>query len=267
MVKIYRSNLKFPPSRNKNTLYLAKHLSNTDDLSIFETKLIQIYLKKRNKETKAFLKLEGLLIIVGCILLVLHASYFRDYYILIPLLMLQTWNFMIEWVELYRKGTNYFRDGWNYCDILRFTFSYLYFFLLAMNAASQTTKDYLLTFLCLFQGLKAFSIFSIFATTRVLLRIVIEIIKDMVPYMIFMIATTMLISLLFTASTSDDQVDGFTFPNKMLEVFLLDFGDFSTDKYTMLDLIIFVLSVLAGPLVMLNMVIALMGDTFDRVKE
>ena len=85
--------------------------------------------------------------------------------------------------------------------------------------------------------------------------------------MLFMIATTLLISLLFTASTPDDQVDGFTFSNKMFEVFLLDFGDFSTDKYTMLDLIIFVLSVLAGPLVMLNMVIALMGDTFDRVKE
>ena len=47
----------------------------------------------------------------------------------------------------------------------------------------------------------------------------------------------------------------------------MDFGDFSLDDYSALDLAIFVLAVLIVPLVFLNMLIAIMGDTFDRVKE
>ena len=52
-----------------------------------------------------------------------------------------------------------------------------------------------------------------------------------------------------------------------MHVYLLDFGDFSTDDYSALDLAIFILAIFIVPLVFLNMLIAIMGDTFDRVKE
>ena len=50
-------------------------------------------------------------------------------------------------------------------------------------------------------------------------------------------------------------------------MFLLYFGDFSHDEYSPLEQFIFVLGVISAPLVLLNMLIAIMGDTFDRVKE
>ena len=52
-----------------------------------------------------------------------------------------------------------------------------------------------------------------------------------------------------------------------MDVFLLDFGGFSPAGYSPLEQIIFVLAVIAVPLVFMNMLIAIMGDTFDRVKE
>ena len=115
--------------------------------------------------------------------------------------------------------------------------------------------------------MKAFQIFSLFKSTRVLLRIVIEIVKDMIPFMLFVLATTFTISLLFTSAAPDAALTDNTFSDYLLHVYRLDFGDFSLDDYSALDLAIFILAVLVVPLIFLNMLIAIMGDTFDRVKE
>ena len=125
----------------------------------------------------------------------------------------------------------------------------------------------LLTLLTLFQAVKAFQIFSLFKSTRVLLRIVIEIVKDMIPFMLFVLATTVSLSLLFTSATPDADLTPHTYLDFLLHVYLLDFGDFDIEDNTSLDLFIFVVAVLVVPLVLLNMLIAIMGDTFDRVRE
>ena len=52
-----------------------------------------------------------------------------------------------------------------------------------------------------------------------------------------------------------------------MHVFLLDFGDFSPDEYSPLEQCVFIFGAITVPLVLLNMLIAIMGDTFDRVKE
>ena len=104
-------------------------------------------------------------------------------------------------------------------------------------------------------------------STRVLLRIVIEIVKDMIPFMLFVVATTIAVTLLFTSAKPQDSLNDETFTDYLMHVYRLDFGDFDLDGYSALDTAIFILAVLIVPLVLLNMLIAIMGDTFDRVKE
>ena len=50
-------------------------------------------------------------------------------------------------------------------------------------------------------------------------------------------------------------------------MFLLNFEDFSYESYSPLEECVFILAVIAAPLVLLNMLIAIMSDAFDRVKE
>ena len=52
-----------------------------------------------------------------------------------------------------------------------------------------------------------------------------------------------------------------------MHAFLLDFGDFSSDQYSPIEQCIFILSAITVPLILLNMLIAIMSDTFERVKE
>ena len=89
--------------------------------------------------------------------------------------------------------------------------------------------------------MKAFQIFSLFKSTRVLLRIVIEIVKDMIPFMVFVLATTIIVSLLCTSATPDAALTDVTYSDFLLHVYRLDFGDFSLNNYSSLDLAIFIL--------------------------
>ena len=85
--------------------------------------------------------------------------------------------------------------------------------------------------------------------------------------MAFVLATTLAVSLLFTSARPDHTLTSATYPTFLMHVYRLDFGDFEPDEYSPLDTAIFVLAVVTVPLILLNMLIAIMGDTFDRVKE
>ncbi len=85
--------------------------------------------------------------------------------------------------------------------------------------------------------------------------------------MVFCLLVTLLLALLYTSAITTDNLLNGSYPSLMLHVFLLDYGDFSTDDYNHLEVFIFIVAALFMPLVVLNMLIAIMGDTYDRVKE
>lgn len=86
------------------------------------------------------------------------------------------------------------------------------------------------------------------------------------PFLLFILSFTLLISLLFTASTTDDKLTYKTFSDYLISVSRLEFGDFDIEGYSPLEQAIFVIAVIAIPLILLNMLIALLGDTYDRAK-
>ena len=47
VIEICKSGLRLPPSNNEVTLQLTEDLSKTEDLALFESKVIQIYIHKR----------------------------------------------------------------------------------------------------------------------------------------------------------------------------------------------------------------------------
>ena len=89
----------------------------------------------------------------------------------------------------------------------------------------------------------------------------------MIPFMVFILASTFIVTLLFTTATPDAALTNMTYLNYLIHVYRLDFGDFTLDHYSDLDRAIFILAVIIVPLVFLNMLIAIMGDTYDRVTE
>ena len=173
LTQIFRSGLRFPPSKNEVTLQLAQQLSKTEDLAIFETKTVQIFVERRWADSRWFFLLESIFLVAGLLNIFLHASFFRTPGSLVPLMLIQVWNCTIEIVEVRTKKTAYLRDLWNWFDLLRFFFFFFYFGFAVAEPPSSLLKPAFLTLLTLFQSLKVFQLFSLFKSTRVLLKIVI----------------------------------------------------------------------------------------------
>lgn len=179
-------------------------------MGVFETKLVQIFIANHWRSSRWLFVVEAVLLLAGLLSLALYASLLRSLFTLVPLLGLQMWTLVVEVVELRRRRCGYCRDFWNLFDWLRALLTLFFLPVMYFGLLTPSLRASLFTLLCLVQSVKAFTVFSLFKSTRLLLRIVIEIVKDMVPFLLFMVATTLVIALLFLASTIEDSssVDG-----------------------------------------------------------
>lgn len=91
---------------------------------------------------------------------------------------------------------------------------------------------------------------------------IIEVMKDMGPFFLIFLSSTFAFCVGFYISAKTER----EFSDNLLISYKLAFGDFETDDYTDLEIILFVLATLINTLVLLNMLIAIMSDTFGRVR-
>jgi len=66
---------------------------------------------------------------------------------------------------------------------------------------------------------------------------------------------------------NDYSISEIPFDKSWRHSYLIDYGDFTTDNYTWKDWVIFVMSTVINPLIMMNLLIALMNNTYANVQE
>ena len=174
---------------------------------------------------------------------------------------------MVEIIEIKVTKIYYCTDFWNWFDLLRLIGTVFYFVIVLTDTFGERTQLFFLTAVNAFQSFKLVSIFTLFRATRVLVRSLVNILKDMIPFLLFCTAAIAFFSLMYTSTVIENDLDNFTYQAFLLHVFELSFGGFATSDYGRTEIIVFLIAAFLLPLVMLNMLIAIMGDTYDGVKE
>jgi hypothetical protein len=179
----------------------------------------------------------------------------------------------VELRQILFHGLDYLMEFWNMLDL--FTV-FMNTTVVIMNFADasfeNTNRVAAISVLVLY--FKLFYFLRIFFATAYLVRMIIEIIKDMQFFVgVLMIATIAFGNAFYILGRNsegenlagDNVIDAFIFSYKM------GLGDFITDGFGTRDeeilWIFFLLNSLIILIVLLNLVIAIMGDTFDRVQE
>eukprot|EP00935_MAST-01C_sp_MAST-1C-sp1_P000956 g956.t1 len=114
-----------------------------------------------------------------------------------------------------------------------------------------------------------------FKDVSYMIRIIIEVIQDMRPFLIILGVTIVSHSYAFFLLFSDDSYIHVTFKHSMLTMVHLVFdyfdtnesGNFRDDYPSPLSMILFVLYMLVVVIVLLNLLIALMSDSYDKIRE
>ena len=123
---------------------------------------------------------------------------------------------------------------------------------------------------------KLFYFLRIFSSTAYLARMIIEIVKDMKFFVsVLMIATMAFANAFYILGRNSSDDAGNLAGSKITDAFIFAYrmgiGDFQTGGFWTRDeeilWIIFLFNTILVLVVLLNLVIAIMGDTFDRVQE
>lgn len=130
---------------------------------------------------------------------------------------------------------------------------------------------YLLAVLTMLVWIRIISFLRLFSQTRSLIRLLIEVIKDMIPFMLVLLigvgAFTTAIYIVINNHSLAIENERISFVDSLKHVYRLMFGDFDTDNYGTPLWILFIFSSIFMPLIMLNMLIAIMSDTYERVSS
>ena len=122
---------------------------------------------------------------------------------------------------------------------------------------------------------KLFYFLRIFYSTAYLVRMIIEIMWDMKVFVgVLMIATAAFgnaFYILDRNSTEEENIIGKNFIDALIYSYKMGLGDFDTDNFGTRDeevlWVFFILNSIIVLIVLLNLLIAIMGDTFDKVQE
>ncbi|OMJ78045.1 hypothetical protein SteCoe_22247 [Stentor coeruleus] len=173
---------------------------------------------------------------------------------------------------------HYISDPWNILDSIRLISLYLYSVLYILSPGNNAFfEKETLGCIILLSWLRGLAFFRIFKRTRYLVRIIIEVVIDVIPFamvLCYSIASIALVGYTLQEPcdklTSDLCSESSAFSQAINEwniQYQLNLGQFSTENYDFIDWMQFFGSTGLNTLIMMSMIIALMGNTFEKVEE
>ena len=248
-------------SRTMRTL--IRTLLKSKNQEIFETKFVSLFISYVWGLSRQFYYFMALMFSIQAILISLYTGLDEGTLALEILIFVISVFFLgIELLEILSEGIiSYFGSIWNYLDlsIHCLVFSTL---VIIWSGVEQNSKNWLFSFMLAFTYFRWISYFRVFKQTRKLMRMIIQIIKDMRGF------SSLLAFIIFGLSLIFYQFDRETsYSTHLLNSYKLLYSDYDLDDMST-GMMFFTLIVIAIVcIVLLNMLIAIMGDTFGAMQE
>ena len=193
---------------------------------------------------------------------------------------------ILEMIQIKNRGLSYFFDVWNLVDIFSLTLNMIYVFGEVMNAISHETLQIIASFAIFLMWFKLFYWMRLFKPFSAFIRMITEIMKDIQVFLVMLIISLgafaniiFLLNLNRTdnggcASTGDcaaiyDDLVGIAPIDSMIHAYLTGLGDFNKDNYSSENSktmwFMFILATIIVQLIFMNLLIAIMGESFSRI--
>lgn len=245
-----------------DSLKLLNSITDCYNSELFRSQMLKAFLLFKWRQNFFLLIIETIIYCISLALLVFYIlsnNKLDIYFVLIFLMVFNTYNVLQNITKCSDSILKFFKSPWNLLDLSRIVLSYYY---TAKQLIWQDPSHTGLELLTLFYCLKAVGYFRIFNKYRYLLRVILEIIKDMIPFFLILFTSTIAFAILLRVSEAE-----LSFFNSFINVYLLDQTNFVISLDSFENIFVFFLASLLNPIVMLNLLIAIMGDTYDRIQE
>ncbi|CAG9323437.1 unnamed protein product [Blepharisma stoltei] len=111
--------------------------------------------------------------------------------------------------------------------------------------------------------MRGITYFRIFKNTRYMVNLITQVIKDITSFFILLFYSTLAFAFIFLVMDKEDP--------KLIDYikisYRLDLGDFDPTGFTSMQWVCLFLATMTNMIIMLNLLISIMGDTFGKVQE
>lgn len=198
------------------------------------------------------------------LLAIYSTTYPLDKTMIIPPFIISNILALYEMYIIKVGGRLYWSSFWNYIDISRILMIIIYF-VLVLNEFAYGMREFLgiLTFISWARGV---TYFRIFKPTRYLINLIKEVIMDISYFLIVLFYSVISFSLITyvlhgVPNGNTDYFDSLTL------AYQANIGDYDSENFGMYYWIFFFSYTVINPIIMLNLIINLMGSTFERVQS
>lgn len=250
---------------SSDCMKLLKNILECENPEIFDTCLIQHILMYLMKKTYFFILAISIVDAISIISLLLYFLFFSNSILFSAyVLSINSFYLFTECLQVFQSFEDYCSDLWNIVDGLRiFTgFATVLLMLFGCDSGLITKLQSLAIF---FSMIRMVSVFRLYPGTRYMIRMIFEVALDLTSFLLVLLMTTltMAVSLYFS------QKEKSTFSSMLMQSYLMNFGQIDEGGFTenLYEHVIFLIALFLNPLVMMNLLIATMGDTYSRVQS
>lgn len=247
---------RFPLSA-KVCIDLLKMIQDCSIEDVFRTKFIQYLVRARWNIIKGWIIFYSILLWLNLIALVLFIGN-KNYVFLGIFLMINIILFMWEIVQLCYSRMSYFSDSWNQLDIVRFVTTMVW-----LGLETFDESPYQLTWFMVFLNcLRGMTGFRAFDYTRYYIRLILLSFSSITSFLVIFVYTTLCFGLLRITAQKYEV----SFENLWIHSFGLGFGESIPEdlKEFSLTYATFLFAIVFNVILMLNMIISILGDSFDE---
>ena len=189
---------------------------------------------------------------------------------------------IFEFVSIFRDGWHYFTDVFNLFDWAAFTLNiYTILHIVRVDGDDRDIIRTIVSILVILMWIKTFYWLRLFSGTSFYIRLIRETINDIKFFLVLFFTIMMCFGSALTVMNQERGIEQQAYPknfdipflDSLLNQYFFTISDYDeTERYDVEggDLLIwglFILATFFTQITFLNMLIAIMGDTFDRVSE
>lgn len=255
-------------SGSSRSITFLESLAECPNEDIFRSDYVQTLLDLKWKNCRYYMYIQAVIFLVYTILLCYHTitqSY--NWVLMVSLLSINFTLLCFEFVKMRINGLEYWHHALNYLDLVRSAscIAYLLFFLLEVTSEWNYQ---LFTVVTLTTWVRGVVYFRIFKSTRYLSRLLTEVVLDFQSFLFILAYSTL--SQCFITMVMEHKFGGESFEENIFTAYKLNLGDVGSvysDNFSYFKFVIATIVIIINPIIMLNLLISIIGDSFERVQS
>jgi WD40 repeat protein len=255
--------IDFSIGSNQSLDFLNSLISCPDE-DIFKSPFITSILTYKWENVKLYMLIQALVYLLYMIALCLYTlNLFNRTAQLIIIFILNILMTIFEVFQISVSGRRYWREMWNYFDLVT-DFTCLFYSGCLLFYGDLTYLKKVFEIITLTSWMRGISYFRIFKQTRYMINLLTEVIKDMLSFMVLLIYSLLGFSFLFLVTKGGEALLDNVYVSYKLSLGDVPDPTIPTDLY---QFVVITAAVVMNPVIMLNLLISIIGDTYNRVQS